>query len=167
MTKIVRFLGMDYGSKRVGLSYGDTELLLAMPLSAIIYRAYISFCRQLKHLSISHPWDVFVVGYPLNEDGRAGSKAKEVDCFITRLEQTFALPVVRSDETLTSEEALRHLKVNVKARNLSQWRALRQTGKIDSGAAVLILQDHLNHLMVCTPELVGNSVDGNGQEFQP
>jgi putative Holliday junction resolvase len=149
MLELVRFLGIDYGSKRVGLSYGDTELGVAMPLPAIIHEGYNSILDALKHVSISHPWDVFVVGYPFNMDGSMGMKIKEVDNFITHLERKFALPIVRSDETLTSEEALHRFKNSRKMRlkNVAHWKHFRQTGKIDSGAAVLILQDHLDALM--------------------
>jgi putative Holliday junction resolvase len=164
MPKIIRFLGIDYGTKRVGLSHGDTELGIAMPLPVISNGGYRSLCEDLRQVFLSHPWDVFVVGYPLQMDGSVGAKAKEVDAFIAHLEQEFALPVVRSDETLTSEEALGRLKncTKVRPRGASHWRDLRQTGRIDSGAAVLILQDHLNALRGYDPNTTLNNVDDGG-----
>jgi putative Holliday junction resolvase len=162
MPKIIRFLGIDYGTKRIGLSYGDTELGIAMPLPMMPHRGYRLLCEDLRQVFLSHPWDVFVVGYPLHMDGSVGAKAKEVDAVIAQLEQEFALPVVRSDETLTSEEALGRLKncTKMRPRDVSYWKSLRQTGRIDSGAAVLILQDHLNALMGHA-ETIGNSIDGD------
>ncbi|MDR2419706.1 MAG: Holliday junction resolvase RuvX [Puniceicoccales bacterium] len=161
MPNIIRFLGIDYGTKRIGISHGDTELGIAMPLPMILNDGYRSLCKDLRHVFLSHPWDVFVVGYPLRMNGSVGSKAKEVDAFITHLGQEFVLPVIRSDETLTSEEALHRFKNNrkMRPRDVAHWKRFRQTGKIDSGAAVLILQDYLNTLMRCDPNVIPNNVD--------
>jgi len=85
-----------------------------------------------------------------------------VDAFIARLEREFSRPVVRSDETLTSEEALKFLKNGTKRHpaNAAQWRRFRQTGRVDSGAAVLILQDHLEALRARAPAVAGIGIDG-------
>jgi putative Holliday junction resolvase len=164
MPKVIRFLGIDYGTKRIGLSHGDTELGVAMPLSMIRNRGCSLLLDDLKCLSLLHPWDVFVVGYPLQMDGNVGAKAKEIDAFIAHLEQKFSLPVIRSDETLTSEEALHRFKSSrrIRLKNVVHWKHFRQTGKIDSGAAVLILQDHLDAVMRCELKVFSNNIDDMG-----
>ncbi|MDR2377176.1 MAG: Holliday junction resolvase RuvX [Puniceicoccales bacterium] len=169
MTEVIRFLGIDYGSRRIGLSRGDAELRTALPLPALSFRDPESFWPKLGQLFASHPWDVFVVGYPLQMDGRVGTQAREVDRFISRLEREFSLPVVRSDETLTSQEALGYVKACRRRRphRALQWRHFRQKGWVDSEAAVLILQDHLNALEIPLSDVPGNSVDGGGQDLQP
>lgn len=78
-----------------------------------------------------------VVGYPLNMDGTAGFKAREVDGFAARLRSECGLPVHLVDERLTSYEAESTIAK-------SKRREVRASGIIDSRAATLILQDYLN-----------------------
>jgi putative holliday junction resolvase len=78
-----------------------------------------------------------VLGYPLNMDGTAGFKAKEVDAFAARLRAEFKVPVHLIDERLTSYEAESTIAK-------SKRRDVRASGIIDSRAATIILQDYLN-----------------------
>src|SRR5471030_1467408 len=98
------FLGLDYGAKRWGLSFGD-ELGLAVPLTAAVApdaeQRFTQVAREITTRKIAE----LVVGYPYNMDGTAGFKAREVDAFIAELERRFRLPVHRTDERLTSHEA--------------------------------------------------------------
>ena len=79
----------------------------------------------------------YVVGYPYNMDGSAGFKTREVDAFVAQLTASLPLPVHRVDERLSTRAATEHLP---KRRD----DELRRSGKIDSMAACLILQDYLN-----------------------
>ena len=132
----MRCLGIDYGERRIGLSYGD-EIGVATPLPALdaVDRAegFVRLRRIVEERRIS----VLVVGYPLNMDGSVGFKAREVDGFIGELSACFALPVHRVDERLTTETVRTSLP---KGRN----DALRRSGRIDSMAAAVILQDFLD-----------------------
>ena len=87
----MRCLGIDYGERRIGLSYGD-EIGVATPLPALdaIDRAegFVRLGRVLEERRISD----LVVGYPLNMDGTVGFKAREVDAFIDELSARFDLP---------------------------------------------------------------------------
>jgi len=85
-----------------------------------------------------------VVGYPYNMDGSIGFKAREVDAFIDRLGGLISLPVHRVDERLSSRAASEYLP---KRRD----DELRRSGRIDSMAASLILQDFLNQKFPPTP----------------
>jgi putative Holliday junction resolvase len=141
----MRFLGLDYGAKRWGLSYGD-ELGLALPLPpAIAPTAAARFAHVAREIAARKITDL-VVGYPYNMDGTAGFKAREVDAFIAELERRFHLPVHRTDERLTTHEA--HAKSRAKAaknrRSAAAQRADRATGEVDSRAAAIILQDFLD-----------------------
>jgi putative Holliday junction resolvase len=132
----MRCLGIDYGERRIGLSYGD-EIGVAVPLPAAVER---EFEQRLAHVvaeAQGRRATDLVVGYPYNMDGSAGFKAREVDVFIERLAKEIPLPVHRVDERLSSRAAVEHLP---KRRD----DALRRSGKIDSMAACLILQDFLN-----------------------
>ena len=132
----MRCLGIDYGTRRIGLSFGD-ELGVATPLPALTdaddgkrWSALAAVVRQRRATDL-------VVGYPLNMDETRGFKADEVDAFAVRLRTEFGLPVHLVDERLTSYEAESTIAK-------SRRREVRASGIIDSRAATIILQDFLN-----------------------
>lgn len=132
----MRCLGIDYGTKRIGLASGD-ELGLATPLPALTEpdeaRRWASLLVVIRQRRVSD----LVLGYPYNMDGTAGFKAKEVDAFAERLRAATGLPVHLVDERLTSHEAESSIPAHKR-------RALRASGLVDSRAAAIILQDFLN-----------------------
>lgn len=132
----MKCLGIDYGERRIGLSFGD-DLGVALPLPALTDVSVDQRLEGMIDVIKKREITDLVVGYPYNMDGSIGFKAQEVDRFIEKLESLFKLPIHRIDERLTSEEASKHLK---KGRD----DELRRSGKIDSMAACLILQDFLN-----------------------
>ncbi len=132
-------LGIDYGTRRVGLAHGD-DLGVATPLPALIDAEEAGRWARLGELIRQRRITDLVLGYPYNLDGSAGFKAKEVDAFAERLKKEFGLPVHLVDETLTSYAA--EETVPKKAR-----REVRDSGLIDSRAACLILQDFLDQRM--------------------
>jgi putative holliday junction resolvase len=132
----MRCLGIDYGARRIGLSYGD-ELGVATPLPALTeadpdkrWTALLAVIGQRRATDL-------VIGYPLNMDDSVGFKAKEVDAFAARLGAETKLPVHLVDERLSSYEAESTIAK-------SKRRDVRASGIIDSRAATIILQDFLN-----------------------
>jgi len=132
----MRYLGIDYGTRRVGLSFGD-ELGVATPLPALIGAAARAPLEPLATIVRERRIDELVLGHPLNMDGTAGPKAKEVESLAARLREAFGLPVHLVDERLTTYEA----ESSIPAR---QRRAVRASGLVDSRAACLILRDFLD-----------------------
>lgn len=132
----VRFLGIDYGTRRIGLSYGD-ELAVATPLPALTEAEEGRRWEALRQLLVQRRIQEIVIGHPLNMDDTPGFKAKEVEAFAARLKAETNLPVHLVDERLTSYEAESTI---AKAKR----RDVRASGIIDSRAATLILQDFLN-----------------------
>lgn len=132
----MRFLGIDYGEKRIGLSFGD-DLGLASPLPAAVQRTKEERLRQIGEVIRQRKITDLVIGHPLNMNGSAGFKAKEVEQFADRLRERFGLPVHLVDERLTSFEA------EVRMKNRGR-KTIRSSGEIDSMAAALILQDFLD-----------------------
>lgn len=132
----MRCLGIDYGARRIGLSFGD-ELGVATPLPALTEadeaRRWASLAGVIRQRRVTD----LVLGHPLNMDDSPGFKAKEVEAFAGRLRAEFGLPVHLIDERLTSYEAESTI---AKPRR----REVRASGIIDSRAATLILQDFLN-----------------------
>jgi putative Holliday junction resolvase len=129
-------LGIDYGTKRVGLAHGD-EIGVATPLPALVDADEAARWQKLGEVIKQRRITDLVLGYPYNMDGSVGFKAKEVDAFAAKLKAAFGLPVHLVDETLTSSEA--ESSIAKKDR-----RAVRDSGLIDSRAACLILQDYLD-----------------------
>ncbi len=132
----MRCLGIDYGTKRVGLAQGD-ELGVATPLPALVDADESVRWQKLGEVIRQRRVTDLVLGYPYNMDGSVGFKAKEVDAFAAKLRAAFGLPVHLVDETLTSSEA--ESSIAKKDR-----RGVRDSGLIDSRAACLILQDWLD-----------------------
>src|SRR3954471_18168590 len=132
----MRCLGIDYGTKRVGLAWGD-EVGVATPLPALIDAEAAARWIKLGGLIKQRGVTDLVLGYPFNMDGSVGFKAKEVDAFAARLRSEFALPVHLVDERLTSYEAESSIAK-------SKRREVRASGIVDSRAATIILQDFLN-----------------------
>jgi putative Holliday junction resolvase len=129
-------LGIDYGTKRVGLAHGD-DIGVATPLPALVDADAAVRWTKLGGVIRQRRITDLVLGHPYNMDGSAGFKAKEVEAFAARLQKQFSLPVHLVDETLTSYAA--EESVPKKAR-----RGVRDSGLIDSRAACLILQDFLD-----------------------
>ena len=132
----MRFLGIDYGTRRIGLSYGD-ELAVATPLPALIDADETKRWAGLVAVVQQRRPTEFVIGYPLNMDDSVGFKAKEVNAFAAKLRAEFNLPVHLVDERLTSYEAESSIAK-------TKRRDVRASGIVDSRAATLILQDFLN-----------------------
>lgn len=141
----MRCLGIDYGTKRVGLAHGD-DLGVATPLPALIDAEDAARWTKLAEVITQRRITDLVLGYPYNMDGSVGFKAKEVDAFAAKLNLQFSLPVHRVDETLTSYAA--EATIAKKSR-----RAVRDSGLIDSRAACLILQDFLDQRL--PPQVLG------------
>ena len=131
----MNYLGIDWGEKRIGLSYAD-EVGVAVPLPAAVSRSKKERLQQIESIIVARKIDVIICGYPLNMNGSIGFKAREVDVFIREIEELFGLPVHRADERLSSHTVEQAMKTQKK-----QFE--RKSGTIDSRAATLILQDFI------------------------
>ena len=131
------YLGVDYGTKRIGLAWAD-ELGISLPLESIsgveLEGCWEEFTRVVREREITE----IVVGYPIHMDGNIGLRAKEVDAFIDQLTKRFQFPVHRVDERLSSAAARESLQAKPKLKGKDT------TGRVDATAACLILRDFLN-----------------------
>jgi putative Holliday junction resolvase len=133
---MVNALGIDYGRRRIGLSFAD-DLSVAFPLDPIPGAEEPRCFDALAEVVGERKPDLFVLGYPLNMDGSVGTRAREVDTFAEELERRFALPVEKVDERLTTYQAESYV-------NQSGGRRRKNRGEVDSVAATLILRDYLD-----------------------
>jgi putative holliday junction resolvase len=128
-----RILGLDVGSRRIGLAVSDPLGITAQGLETLHRK---NKKHDLAHLDrVIREYDVkeIVVGLPLRMSGAEGSQAEKMQAFAEDLRARFRLPVHLWDERLTSAEANRLLRTT----ELS----IEKRGKaVDRMAAVLILQ---------------------------
>ena len=135
----MRVLALDVGAKRIGLAFADTAVRIAVPRAAILVDGN-EFSQIAKQFRLERA-DLIVSGLPRNNSGEETRQTAAVQSFIIALKEYvvkhehFDLPVVFQDESYTSVVAAEHLGgVN---------RQERASGKLDSEAASLILQDFL------------------------
>ena len=136
---MTRYLGIDYGTKQIGLAVSDTGGTLAAPLRTI--RASRNLQQDIRLiLQGSREYDdveAFVVGLPLHMDGTAGVQAKLTREFANELGRVTGKPIHLWDERLssrTADELLREHGVTRKKRKAHQDRV----------AAQVILQEFLD-----------------------
>lgn len=132
-----RVLGLDVGSKRIGLAVSDLLGITAQGIETIH--------RQNKRLDfgqlekVIHDYEVreIVVGYPLRMSGAEGIQAEKMQRFAEELRQRFPLPVHLWDERLSSAQANRLLRE-------TEMSIKRRGQVVDQMAAVLILQSWMD-----------------------
>lgn len=137
----MRLLGLDVGSKTVGVAISDELGITAQKLETIqIDETKYNFgMRPLKKLVRQYDVDGFVLGLPKNMDGTSGNSVVRSKAYGKRLEEKFNLPVYYSDERLTTIESRRVL---IEDAGMHDRKKRKQV--IDQMAAVLILQNYLD-----------------------
>lgn len=135
------YLGIDYGSRRIGLSHAD-DLGMAFPLPAATEadpEARLEHIgSEIRRLRVT----VLVVGYPLSLEGEKTKRCAEVDAFTDLLRARHGLPVELVDEGLTSQSA--DELGGRSPRDRDERRRRTASGERDSRAAAILLQDFLN-----------------------
>lgn len=128
-----RILGMDVGSKTIGLAVSDPLGITAQGLQTIRRQNKRKDFGQLERVIRDYEVAEIVVGYPLRMSGAEGTQAGKMQLFAEELRRRFKLPVHLWDERLTSAEANRVLRD-------SEMSIKRRGEVVDRLAAVLILQ---------------------------
>ncbi|PPC78341.1 Holliday junction resolvase [Pokkaliibacter plantistimulans] len=98
-------LGFDFGSKRIGLAFGQSLTGTASPIKPINARDGIPDWDELSKILAHWQPDALVVGIPLNMDGSVSEMARRARKFANRLHERFKLPCFLADERLTTREA--------------------------------------------------------------
>jgi putative holliday junction resolvase len=132
-----RLLGLDFGTRRVGLAVSDDEQRLAVPLETYSVRNRDLDGQYLNTVVADYRIVGLVVGLPLHMGGEEGQKAHEARLFGAWVGQVTALPVTFWDERLTTSQADEHMA----AANLSPKRRKLLRDKI---AAQIMLQSYLD-----------------------
>jgi putative Holliday junction resolvase len=133
----MRILGLDYGSKRIGVAICDELGITVRGLATITRKNRRQDLEEIERFIGTYAVEKIVIGYPIKLDGTEGIQCEKISKFARLLEFTFSLPVIKWDETLTTKEAEEILI-------LSNMRRERRKSEIDKLAACLILQGYLD-----------------------
>jgi len=132
---IGRIIGIDYGQRRVGIALSDPLGITAQPKAQVDRSEALS---RIARLVAEEAVVEVVVGLPLSMDGTESDITREVRVFVEQLEAALPVPVVVSDERLTTRLVERML---VEEADLSRAKRKKNRDKL---AAVIILQGYLN-----------------------
>ena len=139
--KSIRILGIDPGSKRVGLAIADTELKIATGYDVIEYKNRNKFIAHIGEIVKIEEVNLIVMGLPLNMDGTEGNIAKRTRTTAALMQSTLNIDVKFEDERLTTVQAIREI-------HAGEGKIGKSKGKIDMIAAILILQQYLDSMPV-------------------
>jgi len=134
----LRLLGLDVGSKTIGLALSDELHLTAQPVGVLARKGTRADVATLLSFCAEHEVSEVVAGWPLELDGREAHRARRVGVLLDALAAGFAGPVHRWDERLTTVAAERVLL------EADVSRAGRRRN-VDKLAASIILQTFLDH----------------------
>ena len=134
-----RLIGLDLGSKRIGVSICDEKQLIATPLKTITRNTLNEFISELKVIIDENNIKGIIIGNPLNMDGSSGRSAQSVKDTSQKIEENINIPICLWDERLSTVGAFNlssQLDINVTKREK----------KIDENAAAFILQGAIDFL---------------------
>ena len=134
-----RLIGLDLGSKRIGVSICDEKQLIATPFKTLNRTTAKKLINELKIIIEENNIQGIVIGNPLNMDGSLGSSAQSVKDISDNIEKSINLPICLWDERLSTVGAFNlssQLDVNISKREK----------KIDENAAAFILQGAIDYL---------------------
>ena len=134
-----RVIGVDMGSKRVGLSISDENRKIATPLKTINYENIQSLINELENLANENNVGIIVFGNPINMDGTEGNSSQSVKDKVKLISEKIKIPIFLWDERLSTVGAFNltsQLDINV----------TKRVKNIDKNAAAFILQGVLDFL---------------------
>ena len=134
-----RLIGLDLGSKRIGVSICDEKQLIATPFKTINRSTSKELIDELKIIIQENNIKGIIIGNPLNMDGSSGNSAQSVKDTSNNIEKNISVPICLWDERLSTVGAFKlssQLDINVTKREK----------KIDENAAAFILQGAIDFL---------------------
>ena len=135
----MRYLGLDLGTRTLGISISDITKTIASAYKTIRFEEndYISLLPALKDLVNEYQISKIVLGYPKNMNNTIGDRANTTMEFKKMLEENLKIEVIMQDERLSTKEAHFYMiKADMSRKKRKQ--------KVDSLAANIILQTYLD-----------------------
>ncbi|MGJ3263949.1 MAG: Holliday junction resolvase RuvX [Salinarimonas sp.] len=148
-----RLIGVDLGTKTIGLALSDPDRRIASPLETIRRTKFAPDAARIAALVGQHAVAAIVVGLPLNMDGTAGPRVQATRAFMRNLAPLVPCPIVPWDERLSTVAVTRMLIEADASR-------ARRGEVVDKVAAAYILQGALERLSA----LSRHADDGEGED---
>jgi putative Holliday junction resolvase len=131
-------IGLDVGTRRIGVARGDLEVCLAAPLMTLSNDAAV--LTNLSRLVQENQAETVVIGLPRNNEGQETTQSQISRDFAAKLADTLDVKIHLQDESLTSVLAEKNLR---ERKNFKE--SMLRDGHLDAEAAALILQDFLDN----------------------
>ncbi len=130
-----RILGIDYGTKRIGLALSDEAGIFAFPYKAVVYTNEKQAIEEILAVIKKEKVQAVVFGLPLSLSGKLERNSKEAKKFADNLKKEITIPLYLQDERFSTKEAISYLRQ--KKKKISKEEK-------DCAAACLILQTFLD-----------------------
>lgn len=145
----MRYIGIDYGTKRIGVALSDENGKMAFAHSVIENLGNKKALAEIKKICAENSVGKIILGKSVNYKGENNSVMAKIEIFKTEMEKEIVLPVVYENETLTSAEARRPLRGERERpptlnKRKSPEKEKKAIVKIDASAAALILRNYLD-----------------------
>lgn len=140
----MRILALDVGDKRIGTAICDPMGIIASPLSVYTRSGTSLDLEAILRIAREQGAEQILVGMPISMDGTAREQAFRVQRFVDALREKTTLPIITTDERLSTVEAERRMREM--GLSAEKRKALR-----DAAAAAVLLQSHLDSAAFRTP----------------
>lgn len=134
-----RLIGLDLGSKNIGVSICDEKQSIATPFKTIVKKSAMELIEELKLIIKENDIKGIIIGYPINMDGTTGPSSQSVRDITNNFSKNIDIPICLWDERLSTVGAFNlsgQLDINVSKR----------VKNIDQNAAAFILQGALDYI---------------------
>ena len=135
----IRIIGLDLGTKRIGVSICDENQSIATPFKTLIKKDTKQFINEIKEIVDENDVKAIIIGNPINMDGSQGKSSQSVKDIANNISKSINLPICLWDERLSTVGAFKissQLDINVSKREKD----------IDKNAATFILQGAIDYL---------------------
>ena len=134
-----RLLGIDPGTKNIGLAICDENKKVATPLKTIEKSKFEILLKEINEIIKENNIKGIIIGNPINMDGTSGKSSQSSSDFAKNLSKNITIPIAMWDERLSSEGSFKITKVL--GTNVSN-----RVNKLDKNAAAFILQGAIDYL---------------------
>ena len=133
----MKLLGLDWGSKRIGMAISTSSTGIALPLRTLSRTSWTNDVSAIKNMIQTHNVSMIIIGLPLLLSGKLGQQALNIKNAVTKLQTDIEIPINFFDERLTTQQSYKILKE-------TQTKSSKIDQKIDEVSACLILQSYID-----------------------